>query len=490
MAAAPHPDPNRSDPPHWVEYPLDRRGLLARAVVHTCTGAVLGLVLLLPAFLSRGVTAELFDQSEGVGAGAEGITGLALGLFDAVFFGTGSTGPIAAVFLGFVILVAVWPLASSALDGATFRALLRATQPIPVPPSTGPSADEAPAARTAVPAPFQIRRVARDHPNATFTMLLMFAVLIGFFGLTFLVYGLLEGFTSALFLGVPLCLVTLGFIALAVRSRRRVTLPRREARRVLAAHWTTADEQAAWDRVRAFADRAASEGQAPEAGSAAGGTDGAPSLPVARAGRVLGHLAGWTLVAVYVALTLASAGNGTTAQVSGAIVLLGPAVYLILTALGMWSKARTADRVRVEISTWLDWSGAPVPPIEARRAIGREPEVPALTAYLAGLGAAVIVTGLGRLLTPVVVDSGIVPVTGEPGSPAVALVGVVLVVLGLGCVGLAFRHAYRRADVGRDLRNRVFLRWPTAPPVERRSTGAHTSVREDVEATVGPALTP
>src|SRR5690606_6573411 len=106
------------------------------------------------------------------------------------------------------------------------------------------------ASRQAVPSPAQVVRLTREGMQPFELTLLATVVLSGFFVVMLAIFALVEGFVGGLIAaGIGLA-IDIALFAWWRRIRTRVRPELAERRAFIAAHWTTADEEAAWAAAR------------------------------------------------------------------------------------------------------------------------------------------------------------------------------------------------------------------------------------------------
>lgn len=447
--------------PHWRIYPVGLVGQVVNAAINALLPFIAGIGGAFILILATGLIAEENLLDPPANAALDQLSRAAI-------------APVLALPLGLGILTTVL---AALREEITSRRIARA------------AADGAP--RTAVPHPSQVDRVAADPPY--FGFFLFSAVLTGF-GLLFTVVAAFSANSSERYIlwgSLAVTAVSAVFVVLALIGRPQF----RRRRMEIAAHWTTADEQAAWNRAAA----------APAKGRA-------KDLPddLQRARKRASRFQWLGLVCVSVGFSVlqlwllvthpnrrmtdagprAEYGDGTEAVLSvGAwtfAVLLAAAV--VLTVLGLFAESAVQRGEQQVLREALSSPAAPRPPSGLLRKYAESQPVrlaQGLT-VLASLGItfgwAVYILGTGGMDDVASLYEGSRETFGSfvPQAQITLAASVAVVVIAIGWNVLA-------AGRGDDLRRQVVERWPIKPAP--RMVG-ETGKKKPDPASIGPSLTP
>ncbi|HEY9411688.1 MAG TPA: hypothetical protein VIP77_19060 [Jiangellaceae bacterium] len=456
-----HPPTSHS---HWRVYRIGLAGRLVTAAINALLPFLAGIGGAFILILATGLIAEEKLLDPPTNAALDQLSRAAI-------------VPVLALPLGLGILTAVL---AALREEITSRALARA------------AADGAP--RTAVPHPSQIDRVAADPPYSAF---FLFSAILTGLGLLFTLVAAFSVNGSEMYIlwgSVAVTTVAAVFVVLALIGRPQY----RRRRMDIAAHWTTADEQAAWSRAAAAPSKASK-------GSATGLPDDVQRA-TKRASRFqwLGLIcgsAGFSLLQVWGLVThpnrtmtdagpRAEYGDGTEAVLSVGTwtfaVLLAAAV--VSTVLGLFAESAVQRGEQGVLREALSNPAAPRPPHALLRKYAESQPVrlaQGLT-VLASLGItfgwAVYILGTGGMDDVASLYEGARETFGSfvPQAQLTLAASVAVVVIALVWNALA-------ADRGDDLRRQVVERWPIKPAP--RMVG-ETGKKKPDPASIGPSLSP
>lgn len=450
--------------PHWRIYHLGLAGRLVNAAINALVPFLAGIGGAFILILATSLIAEEKLLDPPASAALDQLSRAAI-------------VPVLALPLGLGILTAVL---SALREEITSRAIARAAA--------------AGAPRTAVPHPSQIDRVAADPPYAAF---FLFSAILTGLGLLFTLRAAFSVNGSERYLlwgSVAVTTVSAVFVVLVLTGRPQY----RRRRMAVAAHWTTADEQAAWSRAAA----------APSKASTGAATDLTDDLQHAtkRASRFQWFglacvSVGFTVLQVWLLIThpdrtmtdagpRAEYGDGTEAVLSvGAwtfAVLLVAA--FVSTVLGLFAESAVQRGEQRVLREALSNPAAPRPPSALLRRYAQSQPVrlaQGLT-VLASLGItfgwAVHILGTGGMDDVATLYEGSRERFGSyiPQAQLTLAVSVTVVVVALVWNALA-------ADRGDDLRRQIVERWPIKPAP--RMVG-ETGKKKPDPASIGPSLTP
>lgn len=464
---------------HWHEYRVDYLGEIGSVLSRTLGALGIGALIALGTALLIGFAAEestVADVLTGAGMSEERIETVELTLD---YLARMSIAPV--MIIGLLSAAGVG-LGHTIRDVAVSRAVVQAAR------------DGAP--KTAVPTPKQVEAISQTR----FTSLrraFLFGVLPASLVLMPLMFaGLGAAPVVSLVIAAFYATVAVGYFRL-----RNTFEPRHGHRRiVIAEHWSTEDEQAAWDRARESGGSSARISTDTQTSSTRWRAD-----PRVRIGRLLVTAAimfgvlSWNILKIYLRVRWPEAGYienrirhelGPRAEYSpeverilttALVVAVALSAALIIAAIVgniLEGVGRRAERAL--LTAMIDDPAAPRPPHKALVTHGRRRPAP-LAQGLAIFAALLLVYGI-----PVEI-LGTFPFDSFPDAvglfspfrfPAAITIACGVVLFSAACAWNAHRSIH-----GRDLRNRIHARWPSTPT---RIMDIRDRV---VPARVGPALT-
>ncbi|UFU07400.1 hypothetical protein [Ruania halotolerans] len=458
---------------HWHEYEVGLVGDVARDVNRTLSPLALGLLAAFALVLAAGLAEEeglVFDLAYDLGMGGQASSALA----DAVgFVARMSLGVL--LVLGYLVGFCIC-LSLSLRDLATSRALVRAAR--------------GGAPRDAVPNPMQVESVVNDSVGALRAFLYLTVAVAGLVALTLGGYALVEGWGEGMLVALVCALCTITVIGVLRHISRVVVPDHQRRRREIAAHWTTADEEAAWARANGVA------GPHHSRKNSSTGRD-----VRVRIGSVITVVAGIGTGAAYLLLNGLIIITHPHAQRwsggdAGPRVQLDPAAerlvdigtwtfgalivaVLIAAAIGnvVEGAGHAAERRALHAALDDPQADRPAAAILAEYAERRSVRLAQVLSALAGIGLAL--GPAAAILSTFEVDSftGATALFGNLRTPALLITGGSVVM-----VFVAFWWNSTSNRRGRALRNRIMARWPVLPRQSKDSEGRVHPARR------GPAL--
>lgn len=480
----------------WHEYRVSPAGELALAFTNTMVPLGFGLGAGLALTFAMGLPAEegfleTFLLDLGVAPETVWDTVKAFDFLSriglALMFGVGIIAAFAGCF------------ASSHADVATARGLVAATR--------------AGAPRTDVPVPHQVERVVRKDSSALEGLLIMFSLVASILLIPLFFFAASDEFTG----GMVVSGIGLAAVAGMVywwRYLRNVQRPAQHRRRLeAAAHWTTEDEEAAWQ-----AAREADVNTLESAGIPQNSQD--PMRDYKRAKKRQRHqfvrfgkrldrfgIGGLILApAIFYLLTFLLYPDarqtspsqwelGRRADLEGStqqLATIGMAVLValllaaaILPSVGLLLQGLGERAERAELRLALDSPNA-ARPIRALLVYHTGQHGSAFGRFIAGTSGLLISFGPAVLILSTMSGGGFYSGAGEIFSPF-RTTGVAATILGFALLLGGFALNASSHSKGMDFRNALLHRWPTLPDVKTTSEGDNTV---QVESSVGPSLTP
>lgn len=453
-------DPHSSQP-HWRIYPVGFAGQVVNAAIHALLPFIAGIGGAFVLILAIGLIAEERLLGPVANAAVDQLSRAAI-------------APVLALPLGLGILTAVL---AALREEITSRIIARA------------AAEGAP--KTAVPHPSQVDRVAADPPYAGF---FFFAAVLAGLSLLVTVVAAFSANSSERYIlwgSLVVTAVSALFVVLALIGRPQF----RRRRLRIAAHWTTADEQEAWNRAVAAPAKGRAKGLPDDLQRARKRASRFQWLGLACVSVGFSILQLWLLVTypnrrMTDAGPRAEYGDGTEAVLSvGAwtfAVLLAAAV--VFTVMGLFAESAVQRGEQQVLHEALSNPAAPRPPSALlRKYVESQPVrlAQGLT-VLASLGVtfgwAVYILGTGGMDDVASLYEGSRETFGSfvPQAQLTLAAAVAVVVIAVVWNALA-------ADRGDDLRQQVVERWPVKP--SPRMVG-ETGKKKPDPASIGPSLTP
>lgn len=455
---------------YWYEYPVGLGSELWRAAVRTLTPFGIGLGVTFAVSLTVGLVNEedlLWDVMYDMGLGGDLASAVSKGIDYLLRYSMGLL-LVGGYLVGLAVCVAM-----TLRDITTSTALAAAA-------SSG-------ASKEAVPPPHQVRSVIEEEFVPILGFIYGSIGVLGLFVVPLFFFGISSGFLP----GVLVSLAGMAYLAglgyVAMRIHRTVIPAQRRRRELIAEHWTTAQEGAAWT-----AARAANKGS-----HATGGGDRRVRIG-ARIVGVGGALAGVSAQVLYwiLVITHPDAQHWPGGQL-GERATLDPAmenlidiamwgsIGLVILAVGVAvvgffieGAGHTAEKATLRQA--LADPAAQRPPEELLERYSERQSVrfAQLMAMFAGIG---LVFGPSALVlgsADTETFSGSVEIFAGFRLPAI----ITIIASALLLLGSFVWHALVNAR-GRDLRNELMRRWPTLPEAKTDSDG------NTLPSHVGPVLT-
>ncbi|MGO2112188.1 MAG: hypothetical protein ACTH31_11300 [Pseudoclavibacter sp.] len=469
---------------HWHEYPLGPGGRIAASFAETAIGFGAGLVagLFLLLFLvglpnEYGVVSAILA---GLGMPADDVRVITHGID---LLGRAAVG-VLMVLLVVTAYCGTW--ATLVRDVSVSRSVAEAAR-------SG-------ASRRAVPSPAQVARLVREGMQPFEVILMLTVILSGFFVVFMAIFAIVEGFLEGLVVaGIGLA-IDVALLAWWRRIRTRVRPELAERRALIASHWTTEHEEAAWAEAREHGE--------PKTSGRRRRKERHHGVRVARALALLGGILFLVAPPVFYGIVFTMHPDahrygpggwelGPSAVLSedaerGVIVamivlagIVGGAVATTAASLVFEMRGRRAERA--DLLRALDDPAASRPAAGVLQEHSEPQAAPAAFLIAAFAGCGISLAPAAMLLSVMDTDGYYREAGAIFGGWGSWGAGATVAFLLLAYCALRINAA--ELERGRELRNRLRHRWPILPTVKKISQGEGKKAKV-VPATVGPALTP